>query len=132
MYGYGKIKILSNSINRNLQGEYNMDGRIIGFIVWALFGCFMIGLGISAFFSKKAVGFWANIKTFPVNNIRGYNRATGKLFITYGFIFIVLGVPLLSGQNTPYILLSVLGVMIETIAIMAIYSLSITKKYKEK
>lgn len=109
-----------------------MDGRIIGFIVWALFGCFMIGLGISAFFSKQAVGFWANIKTFPVKDIRGYNRATGKLFITYGFLFIVLGVPLLRGQNTPYILLSVLGVMIETIAIMAIYSLCITKKYKEK
>ena len=109
-----------------------MDGRIIGFIVWVLFGCFMIGLGISAFFFKKAVGFWANIKTFLVSDIRGYNRATGKLFITYGLVFIVLGVPLLSGQNTPYILVSVLGVMIETIAIMAIYSLSITKKYKEK
>ena len=132
MYGYGKIKILSNSINRNLQGEYNMDGRIIGFIVWALCGCLMIGLGIGAFFSKKAVGFWANIKTFPVNDIRGYNRATGKLFTAYGVIFIVLGVPLLGGQNTPYILLSVLGVMIETIAIMAIYNVSITKKYREK
>lgn len=31
-----------------------MDGSIIGFIIWALVGCFMIGLGISAFFSKKA------------------------------------------------------------------------------
>lgn len=68
--------------------------------MWELFGCFMIGLGISTFFSKKAISFWANIKTFPVNDIRGYNRATGKLFITYGFIFIVLGALLLSGQNT--------------------------------
>ena len=109
-----------------------MDGSIIGFIVWALCGCLMIGLGISAFFSKKAGGFWANIKTFPVNDIRGSKHAAGKLFIIYGVIFIVLGVPLLSGQNTPYILLSVLGVMIETIVIMAIYSLSITKKYREK
>lgn len=109
-----------------------MNGRIIGFIVWALFGCFMIGLGIRAFFSKKAVGFWANIKVFPVNDIRGYNRATGKLFIIYGLIFIVLGVPLLGGQNSPYILFSVLGVMIETIALMAVYSLSVSKKYKEK
>ncbi len=39
---------------------------------------------------------------------------------------------MLSEQNTPYILLSVLGVMIETIAIMAIYSLYITKKYEKK
>lgn len=109
-----------------------MDENLIGFIIWALFGCFMIGLGISAFFSKKAVGFWANIKTFPVNNIKAYNHATGKLFIAYGVIFIVLGLPLLNGQNTPYILLSVLGVMIETIAMMIIYSLFIAKKYREK
>lgn len=109
-----------------------MDGRIIGFIIWAICGCLMIGIGISAFFSKKAVGFWANVKMFPVNDIKGYNRATGKLFILYGAIFIVLGIPLLSEQNTPYILLSVLGVMVETIAIMAVYSLVITKKYREK
>lgn len=109
-----------------------MDGRIIGFIVWVAVGCFMIGLGINAFFSKKAVGFWANIKTFAVNDIRGYNNAVGKLFVIYGIIFIVLGVPLLNGQNTPYILLSILGVMIETIAIMSIYNIVITKKYKDK
>lgn len=28
----------------------------------------------------KAVGFWANIKTFTVNDVKGYNHATGKLF----------------------------------------------------
>lgn len=67
-----------------------------------------------------------------MNDIKGYNHATGKLFILYGVVFIVLGVPLLSGQNTPYILLAILGVMIETIAIMAIYSLVITKKYRAK
>ncbi len=109
-----------------------MDGKTIGFILWAIVGCIMTGIGISAFFSKKAVGFWANIETFPVNDIKKYNHATGKLFIAYGVIFIVLGIPLLGGQNTPYILLSVLGVMAETIAMMAIYSLVITKKYRKK
>lgn len=108
-----------------------MDGRMIGFIIWAIVGCIMIGFGVSAFFSKKAVGFWANVKTFPVKDIRKYNRATGNLFIIYGVIFIVLGIPLLDGQNSPYILLSVLGVMLETIAIMAVYSLVITKKYRK-
>lgn len=109
-----------------------MEGRIFGFIIWAIVGCIIIGIGISAIFSKKAVGFWANIKIFPVNDIKKYNRATGSLFIIYGVILIVLGIPLLSGQNSPYILLSVLGVMIETIAIMGIYSLVITKKYRKK
>ena len=35
-------------------------------------------------------------------------------------------------QNNPYILLSALGVMIETIVIMAVYSLGVEKKYKEQ
>lgn len=47
-------------------------------------------------------------------------------------LFVVLGMPLLSAQNTPYILLSVFGVMIETIVFMVIYSLFIEKKYKKQ
>lgn len=78
------------------------------------------------------VGFWANIKPISINDIAGYNRAVGKLFVIYGVILIALGLPLLSGQNSPFILLSVLGVMIETIVIMAVYSLCIERKYKEQ
>ena len=55
-----------------------MDGKIIGFIVWAIVGCFIIGIGISAFFRKKAVGFWANIKAEPINDIKNYNYAMGR------------------------------------------------------
>ena len=109
-----------------------MNEGIIGFVIWAIVGCIMIGIGISAFFSKKAVGFWANIKMFQVNDIKKYNYATGKLFVIYGVVFIILGTPLLCGQYSPYILLSVLGIFIETIIMMAIYSLVITKKYKKK
>ena len=46
--------------------------------------------------------------------------------------FVILGIPLLDGQTTPYVLLSVIGVMVETIVIMATYSLVIVKKYEEK
>lgn len=81
--------------------------------------------------SAKAVGFWANIKAEPINDIKNYNYAMGKLFIVYGVIFILLGTPLLSGQNSPFILLSVVGIMIETIVTMAIYTLIIVKKYKK-
>lgn len=105
---------------------------MIGFIIWSLFGVFIIGLGIKDMFSKKPVGFWANTEIIKVKEVKGYNRATGQLFITYGIVFIILGIPLLEGPNTPYILLSVIGVMVETIAIMAVYSLGIVKKYEEK
>ncbi len=109
-----------------------MDGEKIGFIIWALVGCVIIGIGISAFFSKKAVGFWANVKMFPVTDMKKYNHAAGKLFICYGAIFILLGTPLLGGQNSPYILFSVLGIMIETIVTMVIYSQVILKKYPKR
>ena len=109
-----------------------MGGSIIGFIGWAVVGFIIICIGISALFSKKAVGFWANIKPIQVKDIKGYNCATGKLLICYGIIFVILGTPLLSGQNSPYILFSVLGVMVETIVVMAAYSLVVEKKYGEK
>ncbi len=109
-----------------------MTGNMIGFVIWAIVGVVIIGLGVKSYFSKKAAGFWANIRPISVNDITGYNRAVGKLFVVYGVIFIVLGLPLISGQNSPFILLSVLGVMVETIIIMAIYSLCVEKKYKEQ
>ena len=107
-----------------------MSGATMGFIIWAICGVVIIIIGIRALFMKTAVGFWANIKQFPVNDIKGYNRSTGMLYICYGIIFILLGLPLLTGQNSPFILLSMLGVMIETIALMAIYIMVITKKYR--
>ena len=105
---------------------------MIGFIIWSLFGVFIIGLGIKDMFSKNPVGFWANTETIKIKDVKGYNRASGLLFIIYGIIFVILGIPLLDGQNTPYVLLSVIGVMVETIVIMAAYSLVIVKKYEEK
>lgn len=59
----------------------------------------MIGIGIRAFFQKKATGFWANIKTVTMADIKGYNHTVGKLFIMYGVVFIALGMPLLGSQT---------------------------------
>ena len=58
-----------------------MIGNIIGFVIWAIGGVIIIGLGISAYFSRKVVGFWANIKPISVNDIAGYNRA--EVFYCY-------------------------------------------------
>ena len=57
-----------------------MIGNIIGFVIWAIGGVIIIGLGISAYFSRKVVGFWANIKPISINDIAGYNRAVGRDF----------------------------------------------------
>ncbi len=109
-----------------------MTGQIIGFIIWAFMGLIFICLGVYSLFSKKPMGFWANAQMFEVTDIKKYNRAVAKLFCGFGVVFVLLGLPLLSGQNSAWILLSVLGVMLEVIAMMVIYVTVIEKKYKKK
>jgi len=109
-----------------------MDGKTLGFLIWCLSGGVFLLMGIYAFFAKKAVGFWANAKVFEVNDVKGYNRAVGKLFISSALIFIILGLPLVGGQNSAWILLSIFGVVAEMIGMMVIYTLVIEKKYKRK
>ena len=111
-----------------------MTETMLAFTFWSIIGLLFIILGIYAFFSKKAqpMGFWANAKMFEVTDVRKYNAAMGKLFIGFGMIFIILGLPLLSGQNSALIILSAFGVMAEVILMMAIYTIVIEKKYKKK
>ena len=108
-----------------------MNKLILAFIIWAIVGLFFIILGIRSFSAKEAVGFWANAKTVPMKDVKSYNKAVGKLFITFGIIFILLGLPLLAGQNSPLILISCIGVLFSTIFIMAAY-MRIENKYREK
>lgn len=108
-----------------------MNESIIAFTVWSLIGLFFIILGIHDFSAKKAVGFWANAKTVPMDDIKSYNKAVGKLFIAFGIIFILLGLPLLAGQNSPWILISCIGVLFEIIFVMAVY-MRIENKYRKK
>ena len=107
---------------------------LYAFLIWlALSACFVI-MGIYNFFSKKksAFGFWANAKVFEVTDVKAYNRALGKLWCVFGVVLALLGLPLLYGQNSPYILLTMLGAMLEAIAAMVVYVTVIEKKYRKK
>ena len=108
-----------------------MAEEMAAFLVWSLAGCALIGLGLYALFAKKAIGFWANVKMFPVTDVKKYNRAMAKLFCIFGFVFILLGIPLLSEQDTAWVMLSSLGVMGEVIVAMAVYTIGIEKRYKK-
>ena len=103
-----------------------------GFIIWAVAGIVIIGFGVFSFCSRKPVGFWANARLFEVSDCKKYNGAMGKLFCVYGIVFIVLGLPLLVGQGSPLVMFPVIGVMIETIVAMAVYTLVIEEKYRKK
>ena len=77
------------------------------------------------------MGFWANADVCEVRDIKKYNHALSGLFSIFGIVTIALGVPLLAGQNSAWVLLSVMGVMIESIIAMAVYTLVIEKKYRK-
>ena len=110
--------------------------EVMGFIIWALFGILIIIGGIYCIYSKKEVafGFWANSKTSEIEakNIKAYNKSLGKLWCAYGFFFILLGIPLLGGQNSPLILITSIGAILEVIIVMAIYTIKIEGKYRKK
>lgn len=63
-------------------------------------------------------------------NERKYNHAMSKLYVVNGMVFILLGLPLLAGHSK-WILLSVAGVVVESIVFIVVYSLVIRKKYKK-
>lgn len=109
-----------------------MTGKVIGFAIWCVLGIAFIGLGVYTAFSKKPMRFWANVGVFEVTDIKKYNYAVAKLFCVYGIVLVLLGTPLVLGQNSAWILLSVIGIMIESIMAMVVYSLIIEKKYKKE
>ena len=104
---------------------------VLAFVIWAICGLFFLGLGIYSFKAKTPVGFWANAETLPIEDVKGYNKAMGKFWCVYSVIFIPLGLPLLAGQNSAVIVISVLGIMFEMIGAMVVY-LHIEEKYKKK
>ena len=66
---------------------------------------------------------------FEVKDIRKYNHAMSKLYIVHGIVWVLFGIPLLTGRSE-WIWVSIAGVVIENIAFIAVYSLVIKKKYK--
>lgn len=106
-----------------------MKESVSGFIIWAAVGALFFIIGIHAFFAGKPVGFWANAKTPEIEDVKSYNRAVGTVFLIFSGIFILLGLPLL--LESDLIIFSVIGVMFETIGVMAAYTV-IEQKYRKK
>lgn len=111
-----------------------MEGRWIAFIIWALMGVLFIAMGIYDLSSKKAkpFGFWANAEVASIEDVKGYNRALGILWCVYGVLFVLIGLPLLAGQNSGSIIISMLGTMFISIGAMVAYVVGIEPKYRKK
>lgn len=113
-----------------------MEERLIAFSIWAVLGVLFIVLGIYYMNSKKAkpFGFWANAEVGPIDDVKGYNRALGRLWCVYGVLFTLIGLPLLSldEKNAGMIILPLLGTMLISIGAMAAYTVGIEAKYRKK
>lgn len=106
-------------------------GRIIGFVIWALCSLLFVVIGIIAWNKKEPMGFWAQAEPPKVKNVKAYNRAVAKIWFFFAVGMLLLGLPLIiGGQNSPLIVLSILGSMFLAIAICVIY-IFVEKKYKE-
>ena len=111
-----------------------MVERFMAFIIWAIIGVLFIIMGIYCIKSKKAkaFGFWANAEVIAVEDVKGYNRALGKLWSVYGVLFTLIGLPLLSGQNSGMMISTMLGTMFISIGAMVAYVVGIEPKYRKR
>lgn len=104
------------------------------FIGWAVLGLFFVVWGIYMFFAKNAkpFGFWANAEVAEMKDVKGYNRALGKLWCVFGVLLILLGLPFLFGQNSVGLIITIPGTMIISIGAMIVYVVGIEPKYRRK
>ena len=106
--------------------------RISAFVVWILISILFVVIGIYIIKCKKAkpFGFWANAEAPQVTDVVAYNKALGKLWIIFGIGFARDGLPLLAGEKSPLIVISMIGAMFLCIGAMVYYTLAIEAKYK--
>ena len=111
-----------------------MEEGKIAFIIWSVLGAFFVVMGIYDMTSKKEkpFGFWANAEVAPIEDVKGYNRALGKLWCVYGVLFTLIGLPLLNGQNSGLLIMTMLGTMFLSIGAMVTYVVGIEPKYRKK
>ena len=92
----------------------------------------LLGIGIWAWKSEKAVGFYTGTKPPEVTDVRKYNRSVAVLWFVYAGLFELLGLPFLFlKHNAAGFLWSIAGVPVITIALMIVYN-RILRKYERK
>lgn len=105
---------------------------IIGFVIWSIVFLALLGIGIWAWKSDKAVGFYTGTTPPEVTDVRKYNRSVAVLWFVYAGLFELLGLPFLFlKQNAAGFLWVVLGVVVISIALMIVYN-RILRKYEQK
>ena len=103
---------------------------IIAFVINSMVAVMFLAIGASAWKSKEAVGFFTFVDPPKVRDTKRYNHAVAKLWFAAALVFEILGGSLLwIEQNSPLIILFILGVVILVITMMIVY-IRVEAKYK--
>ena len=103
---------------------------IIGFVIWSLVSAILFGIGVSAWVSKKPVGFFTGAKPPEVKDIKKYNHSIAVLWFVYAILIEICGISLLLfKQNSVGFIPVIFGIVVITIALFIVY-LQIEKKYR--
>ena len=104
---------------------------IFGFITWSSVTILIIGIGVWSWKLKKPAGFYAGIEPPKVKDVRKYNHAIAIMWFVYAILFEFLGFPFLfQKQNSSKFILTILGCVAITIALLIVYN-RILAKYRD-
>ena len=105
---------------------------IIGFVIWSTVFLALLGIGIWAWTSDKAVGFYTGTNPPEVTDVQKYNHSVAFLWFAYSCFFELLGLPLLFlKQNSLGFIWYIAGVPVITILLMIVYN-RILRKFELK
>lgn len=99
--------------------------------IWVLTSGLFVGFGAAAWKAEKAVRFWNIAQQIQVWDVKRYNHAVAKMWFVFAGLFLLTGLPLFGGQNSAWIVISILGGMVWAIGLMVVY-VRIEKKYRKK
>ena len=105
---------------------------LIGFIIWSAVSLLLLGIGFWSWNSGKAFGFYSGVKPPEVKDVRKYNHSVAVLWFAYALLFWLLGIPFLFlKQNSALFLVSILGTVAITLALVIAYQ-KILQKYRKE
>lgn len=102
----------------------------MGFILWTIISIVFVYIGITTRRSSIPVNLFTFSDVPKVNDVKGYNRAVSNLWLVFTVLFEMIGISLLFiKQNSPFVVLIVLGVVFLVIGMVVAY-IKIESKYR--
>lgn len=96
-----------------------------------LCGGVFIGFGIFALKKQTPIHFWSGtvVKTEQIRDVKAYNRANGIMWIVYGSLIILSGIPAAIFDIDMFAIISIIIIFLGLIVMIIIYN-KIYNKYK--